>query len=46
MYEGDPYGEEIDGEGGANEDDKNDGLNALVRKSTFDFKPLFRTFNG
>lgn len=28
MYEGDPYGEEI--EGGA--DDKNDGLNALVRK--------------
>lgn len=35
MYEGDPYGEEIDGEGGANEDDKNDGLNALVRKKFF-----------
>ena len=28
MYEGDPYGDEID-EG---DEDKNDGLNALVRK--------------
>jgi len=27
MYEGDPYGDEIDEE----DEDKNDGLNALVR---------------
>ena len=26
MYEGDPYGDEIDG----GDEDKNDGLNALV----------------
>ena len=30
MYEGDPYGDEIEG----GEEDKNDGLNALVRKGT------------
>ena len=30
MYEGDPYGEEIE-----QGDDKNDGLNALVRKEIF-----------
>lgn len=28
MYEGDPYGDELDGA----DEDKNDGLNALVRK--------------
>lgn len=29
MYEGDPYGDEIEG----GDEDKNDGLNALVRRS-------------
>ena len=28
MYEGDPYGDEIEG----GDEDKNDGLNALVRR--------------
>ena len=28
MYEGDPYGDEIEG----GDEDKNDGLNALVRQ--------------
>ena len=30
MYEGDPYGDEIEG----GDDDKNDGLNALVNNDS------------
>ena len=40
MYEGDPYGDEIDGA----DEDKNDGLNALVR-SGFNII-MYRIYNG
>jgi hypothetical protein len=42
MYEGDPYGDEI--EGGGEGEDRNDGLNALVRLYNLLIKRIsFRT---